>query len=348
MIRAVVAAAVSCVLLAGCSTASWVAQSVSGQLGIAFARRDIEAAIADRDTPAGLRERLELVRDIRTFAVEELGLPDSGSYRSYADVERPFAVWNVFAAPELSLDPVRWCFPVAGCVPYRGYFSEQGARAYAASLEKEGRDTWVGGVPAYSTLGWFDDPILNTVINYPEPWLAGLVFHELAHELLYVKDDATFNESFATFVEMEGTRRWLAHRGTSREFASYEAAREREREVLELILQWRNRLEELYASDRGEQDKLALKREHFTRLKQDYRNLRAGREGFAALDRWLLEADLNNAWLVPVAAYNRHVPAFAALLEESGGDLVAFYERVRELAAMPTDVREATLTALAE
>ena len=202
------------VALAGCADLPYYWQAAGGQFELWQRSRPIAELVADQTTEADIKARLERVQAIRAFASRELGLPDNASYRTYADLGRPFVVWNLFAAPELSLTPKEWCFPVAGCVTYRGYFAEAGARALAGELEAQGLDTYVGGVPAYSTLGWFADPLPSTVIGYPDLDLARLIFHELAHQVVYVPGDTLFNESFATTVEREGVRRWAEAKGT--------------------------------------------------------------------------------------------------------------------------------------
>lgn len=332
--------------LSGCSNVDYYAQSVSGHLEVMRRAQPIADVVADPTTPAPVKERLAQTLAIREFASRELGLPENGSFTRYADLERPYVVWNVFAAPELSVALKQWCFPVAGCVSYRGYYREAEAQAFAAALKAQGYDVLVRGVPAYSTLGWFDDPMLNTVIRYPEPEVARLVFHELAHQVVYVKDDSVFNESFATAVEEEGMRRWLAAKGSEELRAGYAAARERRREFVELVLASRERLDAVYRSDLADDAKRAEKRRLLAEVKQDYQALRARWGGFAGYDRWFAQ-DLTNAHLGSVAAYTQLVPAFERLLAESGGDLPRFYAAVKQLAAEDRPARDATLAALA-
>ena len=248
---------------------------------------------------AALAARLEQVQAIRRFASRDLGLPDNGSYTRYADLGRPFVTWNVFATPGLSLEPRRWCFPIAGCVDYRGYFDEAAAKREATRLTAEGDDVYVGGVPAYSTLGWFDDPVLSTFIRWPETEVARLVFHELAHQLLYVKDDTVFNESFATTVEEVGLERWLA--AQKNPVLTAQAARaDRLRAVFRHLLRTtRAKLAQLYASGLDDAAKLRAKREAFAAMKTAYEAAKAGEPGLAGYDRWFAHSP-NNASLAAV------------------------------------------------
>lgn len=332
--------------LSGCSNVDYYAQSIGGHLEVMRRAQPIADVVADPTTPAPVKERLAQTLAIREFASRELGLPDNASYTRYADLERPYVVWNVFAAPELSVTLKQWCFPVAGCVAYRGYYREEEAQTFAAALKAQGYDVLVRGVPAYSTLGWFDDPVLNTVIRYPEPEVARLVFHELAHQVVYVKDDSVFNESFATAVEEEGMRRWLAVKGSDELRALHVAARERRREFVALVLAARDRLDAVYRSDLADDAKRAEKQRLLAALKADYQALRLRWGGFAGYDRWFAQ-DLTNAHLASVAAYTQMVPAFERLLADHGGDLPHFYAAVKRLGAEDKPARNATLAALA-
>jgi len=339
-------------LLAGCGaidTADYYWQSASGQLDIIARAKPISEAIVESPDPA-LKQRLARVQEIRAFASRELGLPDNASYTRYADLGRPFVVWNVFAAPELSLKARQWCFPVAGCVSYRGYFNEKDARDEAARLKETGEDVWVSGVPAYSTLGYFDDPVLSTFIRWPETEVARMVFHELAHQVVYVKDDTQFNESFAATVEDAGVRRWLKAEGNVELDAQF-ARNERLRVAFrDLIQQTRTQLAAVYASDASEADKRAQKQKAFAQMREGYERTKAGEPGLAGYDRWFAgagNAGPNNASIVSVALYTGQGPAFRALLEEEGGDLKRFYHRVQMLAARPKADRDAALAAAA-
>lgn len=344
MRRAVVFAAV--LLLAGCGSVTYYLQSVGGQLDIWQREAPIARLLEDPDLAPPLKAQLERALRIRDYASRELGLPDNQSYRSYADLARPFVVWNVFAAPEFSTEPRQWCFPVAGCVNYRGYFGEADARADAQGLAAEGYDVYVGGVPAYSTLGWFADPLLNTFIQYPEPELARLLFHELAHQVVYVQDDTVFNESFATVVEQAGVARWLATHGSAADRARFAQLQRFRADFRALVTQTRAELTALYASAAPPAEKRRHKAELLAALKTQYQQRRVDWGGFAGYDRWFAQP-LGNAHLAAVAIYTQQVPAFQALLQAHGDDLPRFYAAVRELAALPKTERNARLAALA-
>jgi predicted aminopeptidase len=308
-------------VLAGCETLAYYAQAVGGQMEMLARSQPVAKVISDPATPAALRERLELSRAIRDFASRELKLPDNGSYRSYADLGRPYAVWNVVATPEFSLEAVESCFPVAGCVPYRGFFARESAERHAARLRAEGHDVNVRGVPAYSTLGRFDDPLLDNFIRYPDAELARLVFHELAHQQFYVKGDSTFNESFAVAVEREGVRRWLAATGRSAELGDFLKAQERGRQFFAKLDQVRARLRSLYQSRLAPEAMRERKRAEFEALRL-----------FLADYPTLKDVEPNNALLASFASYTGMVPIFEELLMEEGGDLERFYARVRAMA----------------
>ena len=344
LLRLLAAACVP-VLLSGCSTVSYYAQAVSGQLDLVMRARPVEQVLADPATPAALRERLARAAAIREFASRELGLPDNGSYRRYADLGRPYVVWNVFAAPALSVRPRLSCFPIAGCVSYRGFYAEADARAHAAALAAEGNDVYVGGVPAYSTLGWFDDPLLSTFIGYPDAELARLVFHELSHQLLYVRDDTLFNESFAVAVELEGVRRWLAANGDAEGQARFERGRRMRAQFVGLVSRTRSELSALYRGGDSDADKLAGKQAAFARFRGDYARLKQEWGGFNGYDR-VLEGGLNNALLVAITSYSELVPAFQAMLARAGGDLPAFYAEARRVGALSAADRRAALNSL--
>ena len=349
MKRAAVAALTFCGALAlgGCSTAGYYVQSVSGHLGIVRAARPVSDWLADPDTPPALRARLELTQRIRDFAVTELHEPDNASYRRYADLKRGAAVWNVVAAPELSLQLRTWCFPVVGCVGYRGYFDRAEAERVGEQLHAEGFDVSVYGVPAYSTLGMlpgalFADPLLSTFIDYPEGELARLIFHELAHQIAYAKGDTTFNESFATAVEHIGVERWLSERSTPAVRADYERQATLQQDFRALTMRYRARFAELYESSANEAEKRLSKAALLSELRADYETTKRDRwGGYAGYDRWFARA--NNASFGVLAAYNQQVPAFERLFEREGRDYDKFYAEVRRLAALPADTRRAAL-----
>jgi predicted aminopeptidase len=330
------------VSLAGCTSLEYYAQAASGHLEVMWAAVPIEERMREADTSATLREKLKRVLVIREFASRELALPDNDSYRRYADLGRPFVVWNVFAAPEFSVKPIQSCFPFAGCVSYRGFYSEQAAQRHAEALAKEGDDVYVGGVTAYSTLGWFSDPVLSTFIQYPEPEVARIVFHELAHQEVYVKGDTAFNESFAATVEEEGLRRWLEREGTPAQRASTIDSRRRRSEFTALVTKYRAQLDELYGRPLTIEEKREGKRRLFAQMHDDYQGLKASWGGFARFDR-LLAQGANNAFLASIASYTEFAPAFRALLAQKHGDLAAFYQAVRELAKLEKSERDARL-----
>lgn len=293
-------------------------------------RQPIEQVIADPATVPQLRTRLEYVSAARDFASKELGLPDNASYRSYADVGRPYVVWNVFATDEFSVQPRRWCFPIAGCVVYRGYFSENSAQRYARGLSMRGADTSVGGVAAYSTLGHFKDPILNTMMGWSDAQLAATLFHELAHQVVYVPGESEFNEAFATLVEETGLERWLQRNGSAKDFANWSAQRARYREFVQLLLATRERLRDLYASNLPVAQMRWRKQEEFGRMKFEYTRLRARWNGYQGYDRWF-DGALNNANLVSAATYHGCAPGLKRLLDSVGGELPRFYAEVKKL-----------------
>ena len=332
--------------LAGCGTVPYYWQAANGQFELWRKARPIDDWLADPATSEPLQGRLRQVQQIRAYASHDLALPDNGSYRSYADLGRPYVVWNVIAAPELSLQAKQSCFPVAGCVDYRGYFAEHDARGFADGLARAGYDTYVGGVPAYSTLGWFDDPVPSTVINYSDSELARLIFHELAHQVLYVQDDTVFNESFASAVEQEGVKRWVQARGSPEMLAQFERSQGRRRQFIDLVLDYRGRLEKLYALPVSDEEKRALKAQTFEAMRGDYGELKRSWGGAAGFDGWFA-GPLNNAQIISVASYSQQVPAFQALLAQEQGDMKRFYGAARALAKLPKPERDAQLAALA-
>ncbi len=333
------------VLLAGCTNIGYYFQSMHGQFDILRRERPIHEVLAAPGTPEALRQKLQTALDLRAYASEALALPDNESYRRYADIERPFAVYSVFATPEFSLEPVEWCFPFAGCVKYRGYFSRADAERFAAEMAGRGYDVFMGGVPAYSTLGWFADPVLNTFVSYPRPELARLIFHELAHQVVYVRDDSVFNESFAVAVEQEGVRRWLERHGTAEDRKLHETMQTRRREFLQLVQKHRGELAALYASDLSPSVKRERKAALYSELEASYQALRATWGIMGGADRWFGQRP-NNGLVASVSIYTQLVPAFQALLRRHGGDLRAFYSEVRTLAALPAAERTVRLNAL--
>jgi predicted aminopeptidase len=317
-------------------------ESAQGQLELMSKREPISRIVANPATPPALRTQLEAVSQMREFAIRDLKLPDNGSYRSYADVGRAYVVWNVFAAPEFSVDPKEWCYPIVGCVAYRGYFVERRARAFADKLRRQGLDVAVGGVAAYSTLGHFNDPILNTMLGWNDVELASIIFHELTHQLIYLPNDADFNEALATTVEQEGVRRWLTSLGREHDLARYELEQTRFIEVLDLLNRTRAELRTLFGSGLDPADMRRQKAAIYAALRSAYEARRAEWGGHAAFDAWF-EGTVNNAHLASVATYYDCVPGFQRELAAVGGDLDAFYRRVRELGRLDQAMRHAAL-----
>ncbi|WP_426116634.1 aminopeptidase [Pseudomonas sp. DSP3-2-2] len=330
-------------LLGGCSSVNYYDQLVSGQLQLLRARQPVTQVIADPTRSPRLRQMLEQSQEARTFASRQLRLPDNRSYRLYADLGRPYVVWNVFATGEFSLEPVTHCFPIAGCVAYRGYYSVGEARGAAALQRQAGQDVYVSGVEAYSTLGWFDDPILSSMLGWGDERLATLIFHELAHQQFYVKDDSEFNESFASFVEQEGTRQWRAARGLPAERLSQSRQRD---QFTQLVLDTRERLKRLYSQTLNAEQMREGKAAEFELLRKNYRALRDTQwAGDKRYDAWI-NAPLNNAKLLPFGLYDQWVPAFAALFKQVNGDWTAFYAEVERLGGLPMAERKTALRGL--
>lgn len=334
---------VAAALLSGCSSLDYYSHLARGQLQLLKAREPIAELLNRPTVDPGLKQRLALAQRARDFASAHLGLPDNQSYRLYADIQRPYVVWNVFATEEFSLAPKLHCFPIAGCVAYRGYYSQSRARGAAALLKQEGLDTYLGGVEAYSTLGWFDDPILNSMLRWSDERLVAVIFHELAHQQLYVADDTAFNESFASFVEREGLRQWLTAHGLSPNDALGNAQRE---QFVALVLASRARLQLLYDSNLAPAQMRIGKQAEFARLRAEYRTLQERKwNGAGFYDNWI-NAPLNNAKLLPFGLYDRWVPAFAALFAQAGHDWPHFYQRVAVLGMLPPAQRHKALAEL--
>lgn len=329
------------VLLSGCSL-PYYWQAVGGQLELLRKRTPIEELIADPDTSDELKRALESAAEIRRYAVDALGLPDNSSYMSYVDLERAYVVWNVIAAEEFSVDPVRWCFPFAGCVAYRGYFDRAAAERYQATLAAEGLDTYSGGASAYSTLGYFDDPLLGTMLAGGEEYVAALLFHELAHQRLYVKSDSEFNEAFATAVEEHGLEQWLAETGGEGALARYRERMRRRAEFGELVADQQARLRAIYARPLGKEAKRAAKDAAFADMRAEYARLKARWGGVSEYDGWF-DRSLNNASLAAIATYRQWLPALRARLDALG--IEGFYADMDRLAAMTSEERYAWLEA---
>lgn len=328
-------------LVAGCGQLGYFVQAAQGQLSLLSDARPIDDWLSSPDVEDKLKGKLTRVKQIRQFAARELALPDNDTFTTYADLKRPFVMWNIVATPELSLKPLQWCFPVAGCVNYRGYYSKEDAQAYAAELRSEKYDVEVSGVPAYSTLGWFKDPVLSTFIQYPDGELARLVFHELAHQVVYVAGDSRFNESFAVAVEEAGVERWMALYGDEKTRKAYEAYEGRKRDFLALLMKHRKQLQENYERDVSDEEKRQEKASIFKSLKDEYLVLKESWGGYSGYDRWFAEP-LSNAHLSAIATYHDFVPGFKAMLAKQK-TMDKFYDAVRQLATLDKDERHRQL-----
>ncbi len=319
------------ILFSGCETLNYYGQAITGQIKIMNSRQPIDRVIADPKTPDTLKTRLRQVLKIRDFAKKRLFLPVEDNYLTYTDLKRPYAVWAVYAAPEFSLEPKTWNYPFIGKSAYRGYFSESDANKYANELVNEGFDVYVGGVSAYSTLGWFDDSVFSTVIDRSEAGIAALIFHELSHQLIYVKGDSTFNESFATAVEQEGLRRWMISINKKNDYDYYIKSNKRHKEFIQLIIKYRQKLDTLYQKELELDHKRLKKRLIFKELKKEYELIKKDWGGYAGYDDWFSN-QLNNAKLVTVAVYYDFVPALLMILEKNNGDIKLFYKKCNDLA----------------
>jgi predicted aminopeptidase len=342
--------------LCGCQTARYYGQAVRGQCQILAGREPITEVLAGPQTTPELRDKFRLVLRLRSFAEAELGLPVNSHYLTYVDLQRPYVVWNVYAAPEFSLEPKRWWFPFVGRVKYRGYFSEQGARNYADQLRAQGYDVHMEGVRAYSTLGWFSDPVLNTFIRLPESDLAELLFHELAHQRLFISGDTDFNEAFATVAAEEGVRRWWLEQGDLLAYQEYRDDLWRNVQFVHLIRNTRLQLEALYTSHAPQNAARALdadaeawlrqeKNRVFEQLRDDYAKLKALWGGYSGYDRWF-SGPLNNARINTIAIYYELMPHFQALLRAHDGNLEAFYSAVEALGELDITERHRRLREL--
>lgn len=331
----------SCLLL-GCDNLGYYLQSASGQMEILSKRRPIAELLADAKTDAELKKRLQLALEIREFAAAELGLPDNDSYRSYADLKRPYVVWNVVATREFSLDPVTWCFPIAGCLPYRGYYHEADAKGFADELKGSGHDTVTYGVAAYSTLNWFADPVLNTFSGYSEEYLAGMIFHELAHQMVYIPGYADFNEAYAEMVERVGVSLWFERQANPERAERAARLRTIKREFVLLAMETRSELQRLYASGLGDREMREHKHQILAAFQDRVRDFRARHKLTRGFENWLAP-DLNNALFASVSTYHELGPAFEQLLLLKNRNLVAFHQEVARIAGLDQAERSRVL-----
>jgi predicted aminopeptidase len=331
--------------LSSCS--DYYAQSVTGQLALLASRTSIDAVVGDPRTPRAVRDKLAMILALRRFASQALGLPHNGSYSTYVHVDRRYVAWNVFATPEFSLEPLHWCFPVAGCLSYHGYFSEGRARYSAEFLSHEGHDVYVGGVAAYSTLGWFEDPVTSAMLRWSDLGLAEIMFHELAHQAVYAPGDTAFNEAFATTVAFEGVRQWLKRGGRQNALEAFEAEQRRRDEFATLVFATRRKLQRLYASNRNAFEKRADKARVFGELKEAYAALRATWGGYDGYDAWMSHG-LNNAKLSSLVTYREHVQALENLFDAVDGRFATFLGLARAIGRLDPWMRKACLAALAQ
>lgn len=333
------------VMAAGCETMGFYGQAVSGQWAILRAKQPSERLIASAETDPALRAQLQQVGSLLSFAKENLALDPKSRYSSYARIDRKYVVWNVFATPEFSTDPIRWCYPIAGCAIYRGYFSQSNAERYARQLGAQRRDTVVGGVVAYSTLGWFDDPVLSTFVNWPDTDLAGLIFHELAHGRVFVPGDTPFNEAFASFVERRGVVQWLRAEHAQARVDAILARWKRLDRFIDYLLEWRDELQKLYDQPYNAFARRLLKADVLTAVERCYR---ANAERFGNQDWYFESGGLNNARFVPLAAYNELRDSFEALFSESGDSWPQFYSKVADVGRLKSDARAEELQRLGD
>lgn len=326
----------------GCADLSYYLHSVNGQLSIMHKSQDIEDLLADKAIQQKLKDRLRLVDDIRQFAFEQLSLPESDSYTQYADLKRPYVLKNLFASEEFSTALHRWCYPVIGCAGYRGYFDEVRLQREKDLLIEQGKEVYVANVAAYSTLGWFDDPVLNTFIYRQEHRLVGLIVHELAHQQLYIDDDSEFNESFATAVQQTAVEKWLFERKQFAQLSSYKQNLENRKTVIGLIEDTRSSLQQLYEKEMNQDEKRRQKQHIILKLQLDYEQATSGFKGGDGFKYWF-KGDLNNAKLASVSTYHSHVDAFRHLLKYYKNDYSVFYQQVEKLSRMPKKERQLCL-----
>ncbi len=332
-------------MLAGCSDLGYYLGAIDGQIEILQKRRDIHEIIADPEVNPELKGQLDQALHIRSFASSQLSLPDNDSYHSYVDLDRPYVVWNIVATPEFSLQPITWCFPIAGCVPYRGYFKKQQAVEFAEQLKAEQRDVLIYGVLAYSTLNWFDDPLLSTFSHQSETYLAALIFHELAHQQVYLAGDSDFNEAFAKTVEIEGVKRWLMMHGHPRQAEKYLQTLEMERLFLDIAGDYQQRLEKNYTSNRSIEAMRLEKQRLLNAFQTEVRQFRDQKNDGHGFSAWL-DPTLNNARFASLNTYYALIPSFQRLLAFYQGDLPKFYRQVAEISSRPAAERARVLAYL--
>lgn len=328
-------------LLPACSTLGYYGQAVSGHLDLMAKQRPVTEVIEDEASSKALKQKLALAQRARQFATETLHLPDNDSYKQYADLERPYVVWNVVATPAYSIKPKEWCYFIVGCLSYRGVFDKQEAEELAEQLKVEGLDVSVFGTAAYSTLGYFDDPLLNTMLRHGDASLIGVIFHELAHQTVYVENDTAFNEAFATAVEQEGLRRWFNQSGTPGEYETYLQKKSYRHEFYGLVTDTRKELESAFVSAETNKEKQVLKDQVYLGFKQEYKEWRATSQ-YSGFDNWM-QRDLNNSHLALIATYQELVPTFINMLASVDGDMQKFYQMVKTIGEKDKQARQSVL-----
>ena len=319
--------------VSACSSFGYYMDLMSGHSELLEQRKPISDILEDKETSPKLRTLLETSKKIRDYASKELHLPENDSYRMYADLKRKYAVWNVVAVKEFSVEAKKWCFLFVGCLSYRGYFSKSDAADYAKELKKEGYDVYLVGAKAYSTLGWFDDPLLNTMMYKSEAYRAGIIFHELAHQVVYIENDSAFNEAFATTVEEEGIRRWLTKNGKDDQYREYIINKKRDREINQLLQETRNKLKQMYKTDVSEKEKRQNKKLIFSSMQKEYTQLKKLWGGYNAYDQWM-QQELNNAHLMLISTYHDLVPTFKNILKKENYNLSKFYSAVERYGSL--------------
>jgi predicted aminopeptidase len=335
------------ILTAGCSEILYYGQATKGQLSLLLAQDDIRDLIEDENTPPDLRHRLSYLLQARQFAEEQLSLPTGDAYLDYVSLDRDYVLWNITAAEEFSLSGHQWCYPVVGCQSYRGYFSEKAAKDFARSLHSSGLETWVSGIDAYSTLGWFDDPVLSTFLKRDDTALAALLFHELAHRVLYIDGDTAFNESFATAVEQASVKLWMQARGTPDNYARYQENKNAYRVFVTMILATNQDLKKIYQSDLPVEEKRQQKQNAFADMREKFAQACTTDPTLCRFQGWV-NGEMNNAKLITVANYHQHVDAFMRLLTMHADDFSAFFKEAARLGELPEAQRQLALKQLSD
>lgn len=321
------------ILLQGCSSVGYYWEKIQGHSEILSKQQPVQEVIDNPKTSPLLRERLINTQAARNFASEKLLLPDNDSYRNYADIGREYVVWTVVATPPYSIKAKEWCFIVVGCLSYRGYFSKESAEEFAEDLKKQNMDVYVSGIKAYSTLGWFDDPLLSTMLYKSEAYRVGIIFHELAHQKIYIEDDTASNEAFASAVELEGIKAWFSQAGKKQEYQNYLVSRQRDEDFKKILRQTREQLNILYLSSLQKETMQKRKQEIFIQMQESYKNFKKRWNEYSGYDKWMSNK-LNNAHLALVATYNDRIPAFQKIFKDSGNNYALFYKKVEVLMAL--------------